>query len=114
MVRLWNLTEDIPTVSDSPAFRAIDWMASVDTLPPTQQRYALVVLYYATGGEEWWNQYGFLNATSHECSNWNGVSPLDGSDNGVLCGDDEDAVEQLLLSTTTCRWTGLWYVGHES
>jgi hypothetical protein len=77
-------------------------MASVDTLPATPQRFALVVFYYATGGQGWTNSLGFLNATSHECDNW--FSELYDDSNGgifsfgVLCyNDDNEIVATLRL-----------------
>ena len=74
-------------------YRALYWMANVDEVTPSLlmkmtesasdsirngadrdaiqerivQRYSLVVLYYATSGEGWRNQYGFLNTTLDEC-----------------------------------------------
>jgi hypothetical protein len=45
-------------------------MATVDTLPPTIQRFSLATFYYSTGSEGWLDQLGFLNSTSHECSDW--------------------------------------------
>mmetsp|Transcript_9818 Transcript_9818/g.21187 ORF Transcript_9818/g.21187 Transcript_9818/m.21187 type:complete len:768 (+) Transcript_9818:80-2383(+) len=63
----------------SPQYKALDWMAFHDTLEvvpedtaSTQkaiQRYALAVVYYATGGLNWNEQINFLSGTD-ECS-WN-------------------------------------------
>ena len=73
-----------PTISS----RA-EWMANVDsaldlsTVEPDRflQRYALVVLYFSTGGEEsWTNQAMFLTPDRRECD-W-----FDTSGEGVLSG----------------------------
>ena len=75
---------------NSPQDRALKWIMNEDALnlptPTTTeekarliQRYILAVLYYATGGEQWKNQYSFLSQ-KHECL-WN--QPNDGFFNGT-------------------------------
>jgi len=66
-------------VPESPQSRAIDWLSTgggTDIITgPTklsvewqvQQRYVLAVLYYSTNGEQWKNQYDYLNNDKHEC-----------------------------------------------
>jgi len=66
-------------VPESPQSRAIDWLSiggGTDIITgPTklsvewqvQQRYVLAVLYYSTNGEQWKNQYDYLNNDKHEC-----------------------------------------------
>lgn len=88
IVEQLDLTESVASAPESPQFRAIEWMANVDTLPPTLQRYIIVMFYYATGGEQWLNQLGFLNATSHECSNWFAASEDGTYWKGALCWND--------------------------
>lgn len=54
-----NLTNKVPTTPESPAFRAIEWMASEDTLPPTLQRYALVAFSMPQAGKHGLIDLGF-------------------------------------------------------
>jgi hypothetical protein len=74
---------DDPTSSPG---RALDWIVTVDALRDTLdaarlvQRYALVVLYFATRGDDWLRPpaaASFLNPAVSEC-NWTGVT----------CGED--------------------------
>ena len=70
-------------VPESPQSRAIDWLSTgggtnIITGPTklsvewqVQQRYILAVLYYSTNGEQWKNQYDYLNNNKHECD-WGG------------------------------------------
>jgi hypothetical protein len=77
--------------------------SSIDTLPPTLQRYVLIVLYYATGGEDWFDQFRFFNATnSHERRSTNcwllvSSSPIEGSNVGVLVCWADDTIGSLSL-----------------
>ncbi len=70
-----DLLEDTST----PQHKALEWMSYSDNTEPSVddsnlvkkliQRYALVVLYFATGGPDWENDLNFLSDTD-ECS-WN-------------------------------------------
>jgi hypothetical protein len=93
VVQALNLT-DIPSSPESPVFRAIKWMAVFDTLPPTLQRFALVVFYYATGGEGWLDQHGFLNPNTHECLDWKALDSK-GPSIGAFCVADSLNVRAL-------------------
>lgn len=109
VVKQLQLT-DVSTSPESPSFRAIEWMANIDTLPPTLQRYSLVVFYYATDGENWLNQFGFLNASSHECLNWQPTFCEDAFSMGVLCYlEDAQDVAQDVHSLTFGEFSILFY-----
>jgi hypothetical protein len=54
------------------------------------ERFALVLLYFATGGESWLDQAGFLSPLNNTCS-WN--SNVDGTRAlGVGCNDEGSVV----------------------
>lgn len=62
----------------SPQFKALQWIASddahkvpVDDVDHILQRFALAVLFYSTGGENWTDAFEFLRP-SHECT-WSGA-----------------------------------------
>jgi hypothetical protein len=64
----------------SPQYEALAWMAYIDssalqsTLSDDElvERFALVLLYYAAGGESWSDQVDFLNPLLNTCS-WNSI-----------------------------------------
>jgi Leucine rich repeat len=66
----------------SPQRKALSWMSSIDEarLKPNDfsflQRYSLIVIYYATGGEKFWTEKeSWLNKSMHECD-W-GLSTIE-------------------------------------
>ena len=92
----------------SPQYRAALWIATVDqrrlVVPvhgesssaeyPFLQRYALAVLFFATGGERWVFQTHFLTGL-HECSWWDpfmvkGAPPDVSIIFGVICDAEPD------------------------
>ena len=67
----------------SPQQRAVGWMSTFDSEGDVEytfsdQRYAMVVLFFGLEGESWTTRHHWLNTTRHECS-W---SPY------VVCGGD--------------------------
>jgi hypothetical protein len=78
----------------SPQYEALDWMTNEDStdLQSTMsndelvERFVLLVLYFATGGESWVSQHGFLNPLNTHCS-WNS------GELGVVCNDQGSVVE---------------------
>jgi hypothetical protein len=103
----------------SPQYMAAKWIADVDDydmeIPhdPTNvddsydfvQRYVMAVFYYALGGDEWQDDYGFLSSSS--VCEWNEALPQDttpdGNDPdfwylGVTC-DDSDEIVQIYMGT---------------
>ena len=57
------------------------------------ERYAILVLYYATGGHtSWFGSLNFLNKTASICE-WNDLVEFDG---GVLC-DDQGSANALAI-----------------
>ncbi|CAB9499029.1 LRR receptor-like serine threonine-protein kinase [Seminavis robusta] len=58
---------------DSPQSKAYDWLLEdIESLPflshdRIKQKFALAVLYFATGGENWLTSTSWLNHTVHEC-----------------------------------------------
>jgi len=80
---LQNISPATLLVKNSPQNRALKWITQDDPLklpsPKTStdakrvlQRYALATFFFATGGENWVEKYGFLS-DKHEC-HWNEVS----------------------------------------
>mmetsp|Transcript_14210 Transcript_14210/g.21908 ORF Transcript_14210/g.21908 Transcript_14210/m.21908 type:complete len:620 (-) Transcript_14210:116-1975(-) len=96
--------EDNLSSPESPQFKAAQWMAFEDSkkgLPLQEggrflQRYALMVLYYATGGERWLYDLYFGNPNRDEC-HWNRNRdqkyPL-----GVQCKDNNSRITGLTLT----------------
>jgi hypothetical protein len=95
----------------SPQYLALAWMADNDS-PDLQstlsddelvERFALVLVYFATGGGSWLNQAGFLTLILDTCS-WNSI--VDGSRVlGVDCNDEGHVVTLDLckcLKPSTC------------
>jgi hypothetical protein len=80
----------------SPQYKALEWMVEKDntelqsTVPDDDivERFALVLLYFATGGESWSDQAGFLSPMNNVCS-W--YSFVDGT-KGVECNDEGSVV----------------------
>ena len=97
---LMYLSSD-PTVFDdpqSPQSKALDWLAGpsnenidLNDKIRRENRYALAVLYFATGGENnlWEFDLGFLSS-EHECS-WNGFNEV-AVQLGVLCEGNKNVV----------------------
>ena len=89
------------TETSSPQYKAAEWMANVDSALDLStvesdrflQRYALVVLYFSTGGEESWiNQALFLTPDMHECG-WfktsrEGAFSASGFTGVVICSEE--------------------------
>jgi hypothetical protein len=99
------------TSDGSPQSRAATWMAETDeaNLPiPTGDgiesykyttRYAMVVLYYATGGDTTWtNQLSFMSST--DVCNWYGIfqSAASAYRKGVVCDTDTGLITGLGIS----------------
>lgn len=84
----------------TPQYLALTWIADEDeaATEPTDedsmiQRFSLAVLYYATGGDEWIDGYGFMSA-SNECD-WNSLRS--GVQFGVTECSEEGFVTKLVL-----------------
>jgi Leucine-rich repeat (LRR) protein len=82
---------------DSPQSKAFQWVCQH---PPTNnslermtQRFALATLFYATGGDHWDGNVGWLNATSHECDWFMSAS----YDMDLSCGLGDDSIVSLRL-----------------
>jgi hypothetical protein len=103
----------------SPQYLASKWIAdqddfdmeipddpeNVDDSYDFVQRYVMAVIYYALGGDEWQDDYGFLSP-SPVCD-WNEAAPVDtipdGNDPnfwffGVTC-DESDEIVQIYMGT---------------
>lgn len=107
-----NIVEDLSDANllddfSSPQNRALRWITDVDeaaldeTNPPRiKQRYILAVLYFATNGDSWSNNFNWLSK-DHECD-WNGVGYDKINDaeaeQGVFCSDEKVAVEIFIIS----------------
>jgi Leucine-rich repeat (LRR) protein len=92
--------------SESAQFKAASWMAVVDTKKvPTHddrflQRYALMVLYFATGGHKWLVNLDFANTEVDECA-WNrSLRQANGGSStfGVGC-DNEKQVTSVFMNS---------------
>jgi hypothetical protein len=91
-------TQPLQDVS-SPQYQALEWMAysdSIDLLSTLSddelvERFTLVLLYYAAGGENWSDQAGFLSPLNNTCS-WNSI--VDGTTRvlGVSCNEEGSVV----------------------
>jgi hypothetical protein len=90
------------TSSTSPQGMALSWMLRqhfdvASTLPGVLvERYALATIYYASGGEEWANQYHFLSDSLHVCD-WHGFQGIF----GVSCDEETSKVTSLNMSKST-------------
>lgn len=95
--RLSHLTCDLSVFSDesSPQFQAMDWLATMnfDGYDQTQleARFALSTLYFATHGEDWFDDLNFLS-NSHEC-NWTSQSE---ARQGVFCNTDDEVTSIII------------------
>jgi hypothetical protein len=106
---LIHLSPDPSVLQDptTPQYDALVWMADedeaaidVDDTRRLEVRYALAALYYATNGDNWFQNLGFLSP-QHECK-WFVELELDDnttSVDGVLC-DEEDEVVFINLGTS--------------
>ena len=105
--------EDVFLEMDSPQFRALEWISYEDEIGPSldsdgdttmalKERYVLSLLYFATGGDNWNKDIGFLS-NSGIC-NWNEASTgatngtsvsaeVDTLTLGVRCNDDGSVVD---------------------
>eukprot|EP00545_Synedropsis_sp_CCMP1620_P011458 CAMPEP_0119014786 /NCGR_PEP_ID=MMETSP1176-20130426/10385_1 /TAXON_ID=265551 /ORGANISM="Synedropsis recta cf, Strain CCMP1620" /LENGTH=636 /DNA_ID=CAMNT_0006968027 /DNA_START=144 /DNA_END=2054 /DNA_ORIENTATION=- len=98
------------TNTSSPQFLAAQWMADVDSLrtPLVQEsgfmeRYALVVLWFATWGEEWLHSVDFLTG-AHQCE-WHSTfqrSDTSVFEMGVQCNERAE-VKSLILQTMNLK-----------
>ena len=78
----------------TPQYKALNWLAledpytvPVDDIDHLKQRYALAVLYFATGGNDTWiDSFEFLSA-EHECS-WSGALSC-GQENSNVIGEND-------------------------
>jgi hypothetical protein len=96
------------TVDDpsQPQHAALDWIANIDgaklNLSSTRydtlvERYVVSLLYFATKGEAWTTQNGFLSPT-HVCE-WNSPNEQEDSayfSSGIICDDDGNVLQILL------------------
>jgi len=100
-----DINPELLTDLKSPQFLAAQWMADIDmrkvslnTSSVFKQRYALVLLWFATAGEYWHQSLIFLT-DDHECD-WNVPSyqGLDGSvlDMGVQCNTFKEVTGLVL------------------
>lgn len=79
----------------SPQARALEFFANVDKFPLSVEedeqrvieRYALVVYYYALGGEDWLDDLNFLTAEADHCL-WNAIREPYTKVFGSLCHHD--------------------------
>lgn len=75
---LFSISGDVLLQPGSPQFKALEWILEEDGMNLTHnsgnlvQRYALMVLFYATIGEEWKDSKGF-GSDIHECE-WSPIS----------------------------------------
>ena len=74
----------------SPAYEALQWMAFEDNMilqdiTQIRQRYALLVLYFATGGVDFWDGAEWLRPGVSECEF-----------QGVACNDETDTTLQIV------------------
>lgn len=83
------------SLQGSPQRRAVGWLSSIDqsdmeaTDAGLLQRYILVVLYFATGGEQWIERENWLSASLHECQWSSAIScKTDPSNRQIVTGLD--------------------------
>jgi hypothetical protein len=95
--------EDLDDES-SPQYRAMEWLVNLDGLQldpipsyDLYQRYTVVVLYFATNGELWKQNFDFLANTS--ICNWNSIEARQ----GLLCHDGTGDLEHLYLANNRLR-----------
>jgi hypothetical protein len=86
-----GLEKSVLTTSSTPQYEALYWLANEDKMDPETapgrnilERFVLSTLYFATGGDNWRNQFKFLDERS-VCQWNNGESPDSGPFAGILC-----------------------------
>ena len=86
--------------SSSPQLRALEWIAwddayqiAVDDVEHVQQRFALAVLYFSTGGANWTDTFEILKS-NHECT-WSGALRCDGQTVTGIGLNENNLVGQL-------------------
>jgi hypothetical protein len=83
---------------DSPQFKAVGWMSAVDESDfdnfgtSFAQRYAMVVFFHSTNGDEWTNREAWLDPTLHVCD-WG---------EGITCSTDS-TYHQFVTGIDTTR-----------
>lgn len=100
-----------------PQFMALNWLASKDAAEldleyemykTLAERYLISLLYFATNGEMWTEQYSFLSS-KHICE-WNEAVPYDekefypSNETGIIC-DQDGNVAEIVLGTSIERST---------
>jgi len=91
-----------PLSAEIPEEAAIIWLLENTNLsvgnPSSEfrlrQKYALLVLYYATNGVSWTNNVGWLDPNTDECD-WNGITTCD---RVFVDGNPENVVTQIQLN----------------
>ena len=89
-------SEEVLYDQGTPQYDALTWVANEDPLQidldnPKDvnyiyERYGISLLYFALGGDEWWNTYNFLSATT--VCDWNdGEDDGEESFEGINCDD---------------------------
>jgi hypothetical protein len=95
-------TEETLDDVSSPQHATMEWIVETDQaqIPPTDEevlltRYIVSLLYFALKGDEWWQDFGFLDP-SNICT-WN-----DGGNNGCYCvtNGTEDILTEIGLCTS--------------
>lgn len=108
---LKEVTDPLTLRQDTPQYDALKWISSVDTanmdpeITPTSQlieRYIAAVLYFATNGDEWSQDFNFLDGDTI-CS-WNSGGP-----DGITC-NGEGSVTSVFIGKFIAvfelkRWT---------
>jgi len=101
------LPERAATLSDpsSPQFQAAKWLAGNANFTAMSnqkriQRYVLATLYFSTGGDKWFNKFGWLTDTD-ECDWWN--SKWTEKENRTFCDGDGESLEMLFLNENNLR-----------
>jgi hypothetical protein len=87
----------------SPQYKAFDWMTNNDSIDLQStlsedellERFVLVIFYFATNGENWFDQIGFLNPWTTHCS-WNSYTDFVIGFEGVVSCNDEGSVMGLV------------------
>ena len=103
-----GLVLDPPTSFDAPQYLAAKWLSEEDTFVPVplqteanrlelQQRYALLVLYFATNvPKNWRRPLGFLNSTVGVCG-WNSGNTGPRGPEGAMCRQENDGIVTDLI-----------------
>jgi Leucine-rich repeat (LRR) protein len=95
LVKEYKVSSQAFQDTSSPQYEALVWMTDTDSTDLQSalsddelvERFTLVLLYFATGGESWWNQAGFLNPLLDTCS-WNSIVEGTRILLGVGCNDE--------------------------